>query len=116
MATQQILSQIKRLRKDRGFSQAEMAASLHVALKTYQNIERGFTRIDIELLEQISEVLDSELHSLMGMGEGAGKAAAATSREKELYRKIIQEKEIYITQLEESVRFYREILRERMSS
>lgn len=116
MAAQQILSQIKRLRRDRGLSQAEMASSLHVALKTYQNIEGGFTRIDIERLEQIAGILNSDLHSLMGMEEGEGRAVPQANQEKELYMKIIQEKEAYITQLEESVRFYREILRERMSS
>ena len=60
------LVKIKGLRKTRGLSQADMAQALHIALKTYQNIEGGITRIDIERLGQIAAVLDTTLHELLG--------------------------------------------------
>ncbi len=112
MAPQQILSRIKRLRKDLSLSQADMAASLHIALKTYQNIESGITRIDIERLQQIAQVLSSDITQLLDIVEPERKTAKLTCEAKELYTQIIRDKEAYISQLEESVRFYREILRD----
>jgi len=108
-----ILGKIKRLRKDRGLSQAEMADALHIALKTYQNIEGGITRIDIDRLGQIAKVLGVALHELVGKDEATQEDIARfVSEEKALYRKIINDKEAYIAQLEDSIRFYREMLRE----
>jgi len=112
MAQSDILGNIRRLRKDRRQSQADMAEALHIALKTYQNIEGGITRIDIDRLEQIAEVLETELPELLGNGEAKGHIERFINEEKELYHKIILDKEAYIAQLEDSVRFYREILRE----
>lgn len=113
MAQPDILDNIKRLRKARGLSQAAMAEALHIALKTYQNIEGGITRIDIDRLGQIADVLDVGLPRLMGNEETASEDVVRfISEEKALYHKIIHDKEAYIAQLEDSIRFYREILRE----
>lgn len=112
MAQPDILGKIKRLRKERGLSQTDMAAALHIALKTYQNIEGGVTRIDIDRLEQIAEVLDAGLNDLLGNGDTDEHISRFINEEKELYHKIIHDKEAYIAQLEDSIRFYREILRE----
>lgn len=92
-----------------------MASALHVALKTYQNIESGATRIDVDRLQHIADVLRTDLASLMGITQ-PDPATAQNSQVRDLYLRIIHEKEAYITQLEESIRFYREILRERLSS
>ncbi|MGK6350354.1 helix-turn-helix domain-containing protein [Parapedobacter sp. DT-150] len=113
MAQLDILGKIKQLRKGRGLSQADMAEALHIALKTYQNIEGGVTRIDIDRLGQIAEVLGADLHQLLGKdGMDNDDVARFISEEKALYHKIIHDKEAYIAQLEDSIRFYREILRE----
>jgi len=108
-----ILVKIKRLRKDRGLSQTEMADALHIALKTYQNIEGGITRIDIDRLGQIAAVLGVTLRALVG-DEKALHADIEhfIMEEKALYHKIIHDKETYIAQLEDSIRFYREMLKE----
>jgi len=109
-----ILVKIKRLRKERGLSQAEMADALHIALKTYQNIEGGITRIDIERLGQIANVLDATLHELVGDEKAPlhEDVERFITEEKALYNKIIHDKEAYIAQLEDSIRFYREMLKE----
>ncbi len=112
MAQLDILGKIKRLRKERGLSQTDMAEALHIALKTYQNIEGGITRIDIERLGQLAEVLKVALPELLNDEAPHGDIARFISEEKALYDKIIHDKEAYIAQLEDSVRFYREILRE----
>ncbi len=107
-----ILVKMKRLRKERGLSQADMADALHIALKTYQNIEGGVTRIDIDRLDQIANVLGVTLHELLGTEkpplEGVERIV---SEEKALYNKIIHDKEVYIARLEDSIRFYQEMLR-----
>jgi len=116
MAQTDILVIIKKLRKERGFSQADMAEALHVALKTYQNIEGGITRIDIDRLDQIAEVLGVGVYDLLGKETRASKdMPQLISEEKELYHKIIHDKEAYIAQLEDSIRFYRELLRENIA-
>ncbi|MEC3880781.1 helix-turn-helix domain-containing protein [Parapedobacter sp. 10938] len=108
-----ILAKVKRLRKERGLSQAEMADALHIALKTYQNIEGGITRIDIERLGQIATVLEVTLHDLVGSEKPPHEdVERLIAEEKALYNKIIHDKEAYIAQLEDSIRFYREMLRE----
>ncbi|WP_379026339.1 helix-turn-helix domain-containing protein [Parapedobacter deserti] len=113
MAQQDILAKIKRYRRDRGLSQANMAEALHVALKTYQNLEVGITRVDIDRLGQIADVLGVTLHDLLdGRGNANEGSARLMNEEKVLYDKIIMNKEAYIAQLEDSIRFYRQILRE----
>jgi len=107
-----ILVKIKRLRKDRGLSQTEMADALHVALKTYQNIEGGITRIDIDRLGHIADVLGVTLHALVGDDKVPhADIERFITEEKALYNKIIHDKETYIAQLEDSIRFYREMLK-----
>lgn len=115
MVQSDILGNIKRLRKERGLSQTDMAEALHIALKTYQNIEGGITRIDIDRLEQIAAVLETGFSELLGNGEMKVQIDRFINEEKELYHKIIHDKEAYIAQLEDSVRFYREILRENIA-
>ena len=112
MAQADVLGNIKRLRKERGLSQADMAEALHIALKTYQNIEGGITRIDIDRLEQIANVLATGLPELLTDNTTKVPVDRLVEEEKALYHKIILDKEAYIAQLEDSVRFYREILRE----
>jgi|SRR5690606_40914791 len=107
------LVKIKRLRKARGLSQTEMADALHIALKTYQNIEGGVTRIDLDRLSQIADVLEVTLHDLVGDEKKPHiNIEYFIAEEKELYNKIIHDKEAYIAQLEDSIRFYREMLKE----
>lgn len=118
MAQLDILAKIKRLRKDQGLSQANMAESLHVALKTYQNIEAGITRIDIDRLGQIAGILEVGVHDLLDRETPPPQEDLMRfiNEEKVLYDKIITDKEAYIAQLEDSIRFYREILRESRTS
>ncbi|WP_257658363.1 helix-turn-helix domain-containing protein [Parapedobacter lycopersici] len=111
MEQSSILVRIKELRKHRGWSQSEMAERLNVALKTYQNLESGITRIDIERLGQVASILGVELIDLLGYQP---KPEAYIDRfineEKALYHKIIQDKEAYIKRLEENLKVYQDIL------
>lgn len=109
MTSNDLLKFIKRQRKAKGLSQAEMAKRMNIVLKTYQNIESGITRIDIERLKQIASLIDLNLSHIFRDEEGVVEKSNA---EKALYHKIITDKELYIAKLEEDIRFYQEILRE----
>lgn len=106
MKTRKVIEQIKSRRKELKLSQSEMANKLFASLKTYQNIESGITKIDIERLEQIALILKTDVSALLDTN------ASSPEREKELYQKIIEDKENYIAHLEESLKFYRDIIRE----
>lgn len=106
MKTRKVIEQIKSRRKELKLSQSEMAERLYTSLKTYQNIESGITKIDIERLEQIALILKTDVSILLAT------STISTPNEKELYKKIIEDKENYITHLEESLKFYRDIIRE----
>lgn len=116
MAQNDILARIKQIRKEKGLSQAAMAEKLHIALKTYQNIENGVTRIDLERLEQMAGVLETPLTGLFGKTATDGSLEEQLQRfvneEKDLYHKIIHDKETYILQLEQHIRFYQKMLQE----
>jgi len=111
MEQSSILTRIKEIRKRRGWPQSEMAERLNVALKTYQNLESGVTRMDLDRLVQVATILEVELISLLGYQP---KPEAYIDRfineEKALYDKIIQDKETYIKRLEESLKIYQDIL------
>ena len=106
-----ILRRIRETRRRRGWSQSEMADRLNIALKTYQNLESGITRIDIERLAQVAATLDVELVSLLGYPVPPEPGMDRFSEEKALYNKIIQDKEAYIRRLEESLKIYQDILK-----
>ncbi|MBE8714434.1 helix-turn-helix domain-containing protein [Sphingobacterium hungaricum] len=108
-----ILNKIRALRKQNKLSQTDMAENLFIALKTYQNIENGVTKIDIERLQNIAQILNTDIHDLLGNTEEKGiELTGLQSEEKDLYKQIIKEKETYIERLEESLKFYRNIIRE----
>lgn len=56
---------IKRKRKERGFSQDYIASKLDITSSAYGKIERGITRLDIERLKQIVEVLEIDVIDLL---------------------------------------------------
>lgn len=57
---------LKTLRKDRGFSQAQMAARLNVVRQTVSKWENGLSVPDAELIMEIAEVLDVSVSDLLG--------------------------------------------------
>lgn len=109
MTNTELLYLIKSHRKAKGLSQSDMANKLNIVLKTYQNIESGATRLDIERLKQIANLIDLNLGTVFNH---AVESLPGESIEKELYHKLLIEKETYITKLENDIKFYQEILRE----
>ena len=60
---------LRQMRMLRDFTQQNMADKLNVALRTYQCYETGTRNPSLELLIQISEVLDTSTDYLLGRDE-----------------------------------------------
>ena len=56
---------IKRHREIKGLRQQDMADKLSMSLRSYQSLESGETKLDIERLERIAEVLETNMEELL---------------------------------------------------
>lgn len=65
-----ITTQIKKQRSARGLTQDQMAERLHLSTKAYQKIENGITKLDIERLNQIAEILEISVVDLINSDGG----------------------------------------------
>jgi len=57
---------IKTIRKNRGFTQEELAARLHVTRQTISKWEKGYSVPDAELLSRMAEILEVSVTELLG--------------------------------------------------
>lgn len=57
---------LARYRKLRGYTQSEMAERLEISRSTYTNYETGHRSPDLDMLQDISEVLDCSIDELFG--------------------------------------------------
>ena len=60
---------IKVLRKNKGFTQEELAAKLHVVRQTVSKWEKGLSVPDAEMLQRIAEELDTTVAQLLDAQE-----------------------------------------------
>jgi len=60
-----VASKIKKLRSSIGLTQEQMADRVHLSLKAWQKIENGITRLDLDRLNQIAEILEISLVDLI---------------------------------------------------
>lgn len=56
---------IKRARKSRGITQEKLAEQLNVSIGYVSQVERGITKISLDLLGAISSILDCDVGSLV---------------------------------------------------
>lgn len=57
---------IKRLRKDKGYSQEALAQQLHVVRQTISKWEKGISVPDAEMLNRLSEIFEVSVGELLG--------------------------------------------------
>ena len=57
---------IKRIRKERGFTQEELAIRLHVVRQTVSKWEQGLSVPDADMLIRIAEVFETPVSTLLG--------------------------------------------------
>ena len=104
-----IHNKIKRLREQNELTQQDMADKLNMHLKTWQKIEHGITKLDIERLQQIAEILETSVEELINVEDsvyinsikdndvGFNNSAVTinhnSEEEKKLYERLISEKD-----------------------
>jgi transcriptional regulator with XRE-family HTH domain len=75
-----IAGNIKRLRKEKGLSQEQMAERLHVTRQTVSAWERGVAQPGLDTLEEIARALEAEPERLLYGGQ--------SGRQKPAYRAV----------------------------
>ena len=60
-----ISNNVRRLRRQRDMSQAQLADRLGVTRQTVSGWERGLTYPDLPMLEKLAEVFDTDLNGLL---------------------------------------------------
>mgnify|MGYP000997623052 CR=1 FL=1 len=60
-----INEKIRRIRESKEWSQEQMAEKLNMSLNGYAKIERGETKLYLDKLEQIAQILDIDVVELM---------------------------------------------------
>ncbi|MCE5214667.1 MAG: helix-turn-helix domain-containing protein [Methanobacterium sp.] len=56
---------IKKHREQKGLRQQDMADKLNMNIRSYQNLESGATKLDLERLAQIADVLETPTEDLL---------------------------------------------------
>ncbi|WP_394675415.1 helix-turn-helix domain-containing protein [uncultured Sphingobacterium sp.] len=109
VTSQEIIKAVKERRKYLKISQRAMAEQLYISLKAYQNLEIGTTKIDIERLQQIADILQTDMNSLINppTAQIKGEKSPLTNE-----KQLLRDKESYISYLEESLQFYRNLIKE----
>jgi transcriptional regulator with XRE-family HTH domain len=109
---------IKKHREQKGLRQQDMADRLCMSLRSYQSLENGETKLDVERLGRIAEILETSMEELLkpegnyihqevkdnGNGSGFGVGNDNTYNygvEKELVDKLIDAKNGEINALKE---------------
>jgi len=124
---EEILQQIKDIRNTKGFSYEYMADELKISTSAYRKIESNETKLTVERLFQISEVLQVPVNKILGAKLSAvyyqnnnenGTFNSFTEVEnyyhqenRETTQKLIQTMEREIEHLREEVVFLREMAR-----
>jgi transcriptional regulator with XRE-family HTH domain len=67
MKHEQVKETIKRLRKEKGYSQEDVASKLGLSQNAYSKIELGYSGISIKKLFQFAELLDTTPQYLLGL-------------------------------------------------
>jgi len=121
-----IHNKIKKLREQSSLTQQEMADQLNMHLKTWQKVENGITKLDIERLKQIAEVLETTVEDLINVEDSVYISAIKdndvgfnnssvtinhkSEEEKNLYERLIAEKDKIIADKDKEIGFLRSLL------
>lgn len=121
-----IHNKIKKFREQSGLTQQEMADKLNMHLKTWQKIENGVTKLDIERLQLIADVLETTIEDLINVDDsvyinaikdnevGFNNSSVTinhkSEEEKNLYERLIAEKDKIIADKDKEIAFLRELI------
>ena len=113
---------IRKLREKQGFSQEYMAAQLGVAQASYARMENAETKITIERLSKIAELLQTDISELFDSskvtiknqnneGVGSGYIENLHIENKEIHEKLIEQYEQRLKDKDEQIALLKEMLR-----
>lgn len=121
-----IHNKIKKLREQSNLTQQEMADKMNMHLKTWQKVENGVTKLDIERLQLIANVLETTIEDLINVDDsvyinaikdnevGFNNSSVTinhkSEEEKNLYERLIAEKEKIIADKDKEIAFLRGLL------
>ncbi|MDY9918101.1 MAG: helix-turn-helix domain-containing protein [Proteiniphilum sp.] len=121
-----IHNKIKRLREQSNLTQQEMADKLNMHLKTWQKVENGVTKLDIERLQLIADVLETTIEDLINVDDsvyinaikdnevGFNNSSVTinhkSEEEKNLYERLIAEKDKIIADKDKEIAYLRGLL------
>jgi transcriptional regulator with XRE-family HTH domain len=122
---------IKKRRELKGLRQQDMADKLCMNVRSYQNLESGNTRLDIERLEQIAGVLETSIEELLKsegfyiyqeIKESSGSGVRYFGSEntyhdgvdKEIVNKLLEVKDAENQSLKDEIRYLKEKVDELM--
>ena len=105
---------IKRIREERNYTQQYLASKLNVTQKAYSKIETGETKLSVDNLLRIAEVLETSINNILETdgsavynnfsthnGEGIVIHKTTSDKVSELYEKIISAKDEEIQRLKQ---------------
>ncbi|MDR2122017.1 MAG: helix-turn-helix transcriptional regulator [Flavobacteriaceae bacterium] len=110
-----IINKIKAIRKDKGISQEAMAMNLEISQAAYTKLERNETKLTVDRLYKIAEILGVKIESLLNLElessqQGGNDEPVITlplqqienlyRENKEIYGKLIQSKDEQIALLQ----------------
>lgn len=126
-----IAPSIKRRRIQLGYTQKQMSEKIHLSEKAWQNIENGVTKLDLERINQIAEILEIPLVDLINsqesfyihqvtnesnhVGFSAKEVIIHTDvkdSEREMYKSVIVDKDEQIKLLREELKETKQQLKE----
>lgn len=114
---------IKRQRETKRLRQQDMADRLNMSLRSYQSLESGETKLDVERLERIAAILETSMEELLRpegviihqeiRDSGRGSASAGDiynnfEADKEIWEKLIAAKDSEIQLLKDEVKYLKE--------
>lgn len=124
---EKIIEKIAQYRNKKGYTFENMAYELDITPAAYRKIETGETKLSVERLMKISEILEEELssflelnnkntiHSLSNEGNGNGYVETINNDYKDIikdikeaYDKLINSKDEQISLLKEQIAFLKE--------
>ncbi len=73
-------SQLARLRRERGITQAELAERLGLAQPNISDYERGILRLNADLILRLTEILKVSADELLGLREPKTRASVGNRR------------------------------------
>jgi len=117
-----IVSNIKRIREQKGYSQEYMAIQLDMKQATYSRLESQESKLTLDRLQQIADILETDISTLLNSSkvtiqnqtnnEGSfGYVENLYNENKEAVRKLIQTLENENQHLKKEIEFLRSLVK-----